>query len=669
MPARSIKMVILPLLIIVLIWGVFILPSAFNPNWSYLDDPTTLLKSKLIAADFHITNPDGELGRYFPVYWLYYAILFHFFGFHLTGYYAVQALMFLLTLFFVHSIVLKITQSRLAGLLAAFLIATASPVAENVYTFGKAEPKVLFYLLCAVYLFMRMEKVTHGGKTISLISWVGISLFIAGAILTKETAALFVIFAAVGMMMTLSLNKERNRIDSYGVKSYLFLFIGSICAILLSRGLFYALRPPVSANIYISYSVTLDIFLKNLIFYTNQQPDVLFLGLLTPILAIIAYKQKHKGNREGFIFASAWFLTGAAYVLGLLIWRQPLGYYLFIPASFFSIAAVIMASTLCQSSADKYKWMGYIAIVLILLTRVYSIPYFSFISHAQTSQDKIYTEALGTYMQIAKPGERLLVEEWPFFAEPVTQSNILLTRIFGKEHLSVEGLQDIIDNVTIPAETLKLYQVSAVPETNTRHPRKNDYIMTMTGNRQSPWALRGIVPFLNEKGSSYKMRGLELEHIRTTTIQWNGLEFMVPVLQPRMQTYSTGYTLYKVLDPLPAVMWEGRWPDHWISRSAWCSLRISKQKKEFVFNGFVTKYTIPALLNILKDDKIIKKVPLRKRGRFSFTVVIPSTEHDGLFRIGFSIEKTFNPKDLGQSNDHRNMSVRLRVKDLEAGDY
>jgi hypothetical protein len=165
------------------------------------------------------------------------------------------------------------------------------------------------------------------------------------------------------------------------------------------------------------------------------------------------------------------------------------------------------------------------------------------------------------------------------------------------------------------------------------------------------------------------MRGLELEHIGTTNIQWNGLEFTVPVLKPRLQTYSTGYSLYKVLDPLPTVMWEGRWADHWISRSAWCSLRISKQKKEFGFNGFVTEYTIPSLLNIIIDNKIIKKVPLDKTGFFSFTVEIPSAERDGLFRIGFNTEKTFNPKDLGHSNDNRNLSVRLRVKDIEAADF
>ncbi len=662
----SIKRNLLPLLVIILIWGVFILPSSFNPHLAYLDDPTTLLMAKAYSDDFHIPKPDGTSGRYFPAYFLYYALLFYFFGFNLTGYYAVQSLMFLLSLFLVYFIVFRLTRSILSGLLAVFLVTTASPVAENLYTFGKGEPRVLFYLLGAVYLFMLAEQVKDSRKTIRPALWIGIILLIIFAIFTKETSVVFFIFAAAGAAIGWLLNKNRDGINHYNIKPYLFLLAGSVCAILMTRGLFHALRPSAAISNYLSYSINLKIFLGNLKFYGSQQPDVLFLGLMTAVLAGVFYKIEAKNNVRSFIFVCALFLTGGAYILGLLIWRWPLGYYLLVPAAFFSITIAIMLRSLFRPSISNR--IGYIAIVLILLTRVYSIPYFSFIAHAQKSQDKIYSEAISTYMQIANPGERLLVEEWPFFVEPVTQSNRLL-KIFGKEHLIVAGVQDIINNMEISAETLKLYQVSEIPNREARYPRKNDYILTLTGNRQSPWVLRGISPFLNEKDSLYKMRGLELENIRKANIQWNVLELTVPFFRPKFRTYSAGYSLYKVLDPLPTVIWEGRWADDWIGNSAQCSLRISKQKKEFVFRGFVTEYTVPSLFNILKDNKIIKKVPLDSSGPFSFTVEIPSTERDGLFRIGFNAEKTFNPKDLGLSNDNRNLSIRLRVQDIETVDF
>jgi hypothetical protein len=387
---------------------------------------------------------------------------------------------------------------------------------------------------------------------------------------------------------------------------------------------------------------------------------------MTAVLAGVFYKIEAKNNVRCFVFVCALFFTGVAYVLGLLIWRWPLGYYLLVPSSFFSIAIAIMLRSLFRPSISNR--IGYIAVVLILLTRVYSIPYFSFIAHAQKYQDKIYTEAIGHYIRTAKSGERLIVEEWPFFIEPVVQSNRLL-KIYRREHLLVEGVQDILNNMTISAETMKLHQVSEVPDIKSRQPRKDDYILALTGNRLSPWMLRGISPFLNEKESVYKVRGLDLEMIATDNIKWNGVEFTAPFLLPKLRTYSNGYSLYKVKDSLPTFFWEGRWSDNWISSKAKCSLRVSKPGKRFTFEVFVSEHTIPTSLNIIKDNKIIKKVTLDKAGPFSFTLDNFSAAKDGFVHVEFNAEKTFNPKNLGLSNDNRNLSVRLRVWDIESSDF
>jgi hypothetical protein len=471
--------------------------------------------------------------------------LFHFFGFNLTGYYAVQALIFLLSLFLVYVIVFRFTQSILSGLLAVFLVTTASPVAENLYTFGKGEPKILFYLLGAVYLFMLAEQIKDSRKLIRSALWIGITLLIVVAIFTKETSVVFFVFAAAGAAIGWLLNKNRDGLNIYNIKSYLFLFAGSVFAILITRGLFHAVRPSVAMSNYVSYPINLKLFIENLKFYGSQQPDVLFLGLMTAVLAGVFYKIEAKNNMRSFIFVCALFLTGVAYILGLLIWRWPLGYYLLVPASFFSIAIAIMLRSLFRPSLSHR--IGYIAIILILLTRVYSIPYYSFIAHSQKYQDKMYTEAISHYMRIAKPDERLIVEDWPFYTEPVVQSNILLKKIFRKEHLNVEGVQDLIQNMEISAETKKLYQISGVLDAKSRQPKKNDYILAFTGNRQSPWMLRGISPFLNEKGSVYKVEcGLDMEMIATDNIKWSGVAFTAPFLLPKLRTYSNGYRLYKV---------------------------------------------------------------------------------------------------------------------------
>ncbi len=704
---------ILPLCAIIFLWGIFILPSAFDPHWFYLDDPTTLLVGQSLAADFHLPRPDGVTGRYFPAYWLYYALLFNFFSFNLTGYYAVQALIFLLTLLLVYAIVIRTTRSEYAGLLAAFLVATASPVAENIYTFGKAEPKVLFYLICALYLFILSEHVNNAGKKIGIgdavksrksspnvmpaqagiqtsswrkpgtrkhwtpafagvttfykfiriVSWIGMTVLMTVAILTKETAMVFFVFAASGGAIGWLLNKKGYGINKYDIKPYLFLLTGSVCSILFGRGLFYLLRPPLSAENYTSYAMSREIFLDNLKFYAGQQPDVLVMGLLAAVVMVISYIKMRGENSKNFIFAGSLFLTGSAYMLGLLIWRRPVAYYLLVPAAFFSLAIVIMGWSFYRPSISNRK--GYLIIALMLMTCLYSIPYFAFIAHALKAPGKVYTEAIGHYMQVAKPGERLLVEEWPFFVEPVIQSNILLKNILGKGELSVDGILDIINDMAVPADALKHNMVSKIPDRKSRYPKENDYILTLTGDRQSPWVLSSISPFLNEKGSVYKQRGLEMEDIATGNVKWRGIELTVPFIRPKLRTYSAGYHLYKVKNPQPAVAWEGRWADGWIGGKAQCSLKVSKQKTDFIFNGFVTEYTIPSSLRISSGNRIIKKVLLDKAGPFSFTLELLPAGMTGFVHFEFTTEKTFNPKERGLSNDNRNLGVQIKVMGIE----
>ena len=59
---ESIKKNLLALLVIILIWGAFILPSSFNPQWGYPDDPTTILMAKSLSEDLHMPKPDGASG-------------------------------------------------------------------------------------------------------------------------------------------------------------------------------------------------------------------------------------------------------------------------------------------------------------------------------------------------------------------------------------------------------------------------------------------------------------------------------------------------------------------------------------------------------------------------------------------------------------------------------
>ena len=564
----------LAILTIIVIWGFLILPSSFSPAWSYLDDPTNVFVGKSLASDFHFPAPDGTTGRYVPFYDIYHGILYRLFGNALPAYYLVQSLFFLISLVLIYWVVYVTTRRVSAGFCAAFVAMTASPVAENVYTIGKSEPNILFYLICIIGLFIvQRERAESVGTFARFVAWLCIVALMCVAVLTKETAAVISVFAFSGAVITYLSGKNENLIGSGKTRDYLILLACSVFSIVLSRGLFYATRPAESLSVYTSYPIKSEVVLNNLKFYTSQQPDVLFLGIVVALLLGVLYRQRGQHNAKSLVLASTLFLTSSAYIVGLLIWRWALGYYLLIPSSFFSIAlAISLWSVRGTSISGK---IAYVAVLfLVLLTRLYSIPYSYYVARAQRAQDRIYTEAVERYMQIAKPGEWLLVEEWPFFVEPVVQSNVLVHEIFGKRQLQVEGVQDILSNMIIPEDVLRLNNFSRILDGTSRSPKKNDYILTFTGDRQSSWMLRGVSPFLNESGSIYRKRGLKLEDVASDTAAWKGISYDLPSLWglpsfgiPRIRTFSAGYSLYRIKDPVPFVTVKGEtWPDGWMGR-------------------------------------------------------------------------------------------------------
>ena len=109
-------------------------------------------------------------------------------------------------------------------------------------------------------------------------------------------------------------------------------------------------------------------------------------------------------------------------------------------------------------------------------------------------------------------------------------------------------------------------------------------------------------------------------------------------------------------------LWEGRWGDNWIGRRAKCLLKNFSGKR-LVFEGYVSQHTVPSSLIVTQGSRI-HKIILDKAGIFSFSMEVAPGESD-VIDIEFSVEKTFNPKSLGDSEDDRNLSVQLKLQGKE----
>jgi hypothetical protein len=537
-------------MVIFIMWSVAILPSCFDPSFCYFDDPTTLLMSKLLAKKFQFPRAGMDIGRFVPCHFFHNLAAYEIFGRDLYGHYLIQGLMFLFTLLMVYYITKRSTGSAAAGLLSAFLVVTASPVMENMYTFGKPDPKVLFYLVLATYLFVHTARSRPvQNKPAVWLCRLAIAGALAIAMLTKEPALVFFIFGLAGLLAFRLPGVQAGETGMPGRNNYaLFAALAGLLAA-LARGAYYALKPANSTDMYVSYAVTPSLVTSNLKFYIFQQPDVIVLFLLGGLVILLLYKKRDVLKAGSFAFISASFMIGAAFLCVQLVWRWPLGYYLLIPAAFLTLAVVIGAYTLRNMSGGRAT--AGVVILLAVLLRLYTIPYSCFIANAQRAQDRVYNEAVDKYMELGRPGERLLVEQWQFYGEPVIETNLLIREIFGDKDFQVYGISDIAEDALISPEDLKLYDVKSAPDRAARLPRDNDFILVFTANVPSKWILRGVSPYVHVTGSALKAKGFDLEKVAGREIKWRGIEIGLPSLIPRAYKYSTGYELYKVRHVAP----------------------------------------------------------------------------------------------------------------------
>lgn len=636
------------------VWAVTILPSVFFPYWAYLDDPEAIWRGSLAFDLPDNYLPNEYSGRFCPAYWLYYALIHLFSGFDLTGYYLAQSLTFLGSAALLFVMGNRLAGNWRAGFAAALLFLTASPVAENAYTLGKPEPRILLLMLAAaVIFFFRLESPkTHR----AWMAWAGIPVLILLSMLTKETTMVLTVFGAAGLALTFLFRRRNPGFRSDAIRWGAFL----LCVALVvagARTLFYLLLSENAPKAYTNYPMTWAMVRDNLRFYFAQIPDIPILGGCAAASALLAFRRPVSVRKA--VFSASLCLTGWAYFCGMLLWRWPLGYYLLIPAGFFSAT---FAASFFQSKSDVgFSRMLWILAAIVLLTRVYTIPYGIYVARAQKSVDRAFTELMGEYAKRALPGQRLLVEDWPFYVEPVDKSNRLLTYIWKREGLEVQGARDFLDGETVDPETLRLYAYAKVPDFAERHAKTGDFVGRLTGNRAVPWFVRGVSPFVSvlEK-SGFQEAGGELDSLVERRYEWDGV-FWTPFRPvPSLETFSAGFRLYRVRQS-PFVFWEsGRWADGWIGESATCRIRMTEPAAPFFVEGSVPPEGIPCEIRMFQDDEWIEAFPLNRAGSFSFPLILNATDRMGT-ELRFETTRTFVPREAGTGPDDRRLGAVLNI--------
>jgi hypothetical protein len=432
-------------------------PALAERHWGLLDDGVTLAVAQELQRTWHI--PGSETGRFFPAYFGYYALEYRFFGTEIGGYYAVQALLLILTTLLLYAIVHTLTGSMGLGWLGVFLFLTSSTIPENYQTVSKQEPRLLFFLLLSLYCYIRADlaaqrphsrTMTHRLPRRGALMWGGastVSLMIAH--LTKETTLLVLPAACLWVLGACWLERgAARRPRTHAALGYLGITLVTGILFVLAAYV-YTPTPLPWVGSYTGLGLRLTPSVETLLYYLKANFDVLLLGglalagmlcwpmLQAPVPSVLA------------VYALFCLLCAGVYlVLFIFVWKLTLAYYLLPAAGWAAIASSLLLKMLTPNhpvSLTRALVLGVLMVGLVI-SRVYAIPAFYNAAVALNAWHTVNGRMLAWAATLSE-NSRLLFINVPDEHEYIFETRLLLRLLYGREDILVAGAPTVEEAV------------------------------------------------------------------------------------------------------------------------------------------------------------------------------------------------------------------------------
>ena len=644
---------------------VFLLPSIVLNQWFPLDLGGTFEIGEKFGEKWSwIVSPYNGSGRYFPFYWVFNSLQYFAFGTNVLPYYVVQAGIILGAILLTCRLLEKITGSSRFVLLLLVLLFINTPLAENSATLGKAEPLSFLLVALIVFLFVSAER---EGRRLRPLEQILIGALFALALLTKETSLALLGFAAAGLVLSLiarrtpGINTSAVLFDGY--LRLLLVLVAGWCVTKIPHIVFW---DPTDLPTYLDYRITPALVRANFKFYATQQPDVLvfaFLGLvLTSLCYIRLYRRRSAPGADfetrGLIAITSLYAMALAYYLVLLAWRWPMAYYMLLPSVVFRLVTVY-GLYICSLESDRSRAAVVAAYAIIAPTLIYAAAYVFYIVSSQISYSRMYTEAVGKYMAASEGKSALVMESYPFYSEQVTGTHLLLDIATGTKY-RVGGISDLFEGDAASSEIRDLLGISeARMRENIRAlPRRDDYVLVVTGRKLATWFLRGVTPYLSEESALKRSGNYNLELTAENEIRVPSVHFNIWTGKLERDTTSLGYKLYKVLDDKPMFFWRDRYADGWIGQQA--SLLINENygaSPELRLSS--PNFALPNAVTITKNSQFFARLDITSTDEIKLKLDKPSSE---TATYNFAVAKTVAPVDIGFNADTRKLGVLVRLE-------
>lgn len=311
----------------VLLCLAIMVPRLLSAQFGLFDDPATLGTARQIVADgwrFFENDWDALTGRFRPIYWLFYSLVYAVMGENPFRFYLANTLVFaFITAGLVRWVRLN-DGSRLAAWASGVLFALSGPVIENFYTLSKGEPVQVICIMACLLTIQLYGSARSRAARLGIILVTSFFCLLANA--SKETTLAMVPISLGWYMLAWGRRKLSHDGRGLGIRSG-FLWanvLGAFAAWILRSSLGVH---SVASGIYTNdYRLELSSILVSAFrwagWLTRDYAYLIPLGAFLIGCGLLGRKLP----RLGFMLETLVWMAG--WVLVFLPWRTTLEYYI-----------------------------------------------------------------------------------------------------------------------------------------------------------------------------------------------------------------------------------------------------------------------------------------------------------------------------------------------------
>lgn len=394
---KNLLFILLPFVIA----GLVMTPRLLSPQFGLMDDGLMVVEvQKILDGDLGMSH-DLQAGRFRPLYWLYFALIFSLAGPNPFWFFMGHLILFLVLLVEIGLLMKKMGAKDWQVLITSLVFIFSVPIIENFYTLSKGDPLSLVFILASM-LFG--EKVINA-RGVQMRVLFSVLAFLCGlsAIWAKETAYIMAPISALWGGYALWGRKRLSKRDVHGYLIYFICMASALAVFFLIRSLWGA--PSISEGTFTErYALSLASILERIPRWTNLFVNY-FPHLLTfsVLLVIILISNRNINHRQSFALFrwAAWLLL---WIGVLLPWEYASAYYLLSislgGAVLIGIFTPQMMEAFNHSSKTIKRLSRSLAVVSVLLFLI-SLTHYRTHALTQLTIDRVNDQMLGFTNDIA----------------------------------------------------------------------------------------------------------------------------------------------------------------------------------------------------------------------------------------------------------------------------